>query len=418
MYIFGINEVLLTHFKKASGAAGYLRFMIPGLAVELHDFFQIRSDIQRIQKAESIAQKILKLTDFSEMLPIRSEVATLELKRRITYNKQTDHTAHTLYLFLLGIYVYDTVTILKGAIDRSINSSKPIRMFIFQWTFASLLHDIGYLYSEYKDEQNQKSVLSYDNLYNQSSIEKFIGNMSQESMLLFKGIWESFVGEYPLKPTNNINIAEQIINELDNIPWLRDLGFNTTSGLDILSQYEATGVDLRDYTYFMAKNGYNEIPVVDHGVASGLMLFKYSTVWYWLSNETKKYPSLHEEFTRNSQYPRGVLSKHIIPACSAVAHHNISKVKYDYSTTPLLYFSVLCDELQIWDRFLSGSQHIENWNTIEHCMSEQILTEKVNNAEGTDLFNFSVSYNYYEKITKILNLRLNEWDKFVNLSSI
>ncbi|MEK4510151.1 hypothetical protein [Paenibacillus sp. FSL K6-2524] len=417
--IGSINEVLYNHLKEGQGAAEYLRLKIPRLAEELEQFFITRSDIQRIQKAEALAERILELTDFSDLVPIRSGVATLEIKRRISYDKQTDHTAHTLYLYLLGIWVYDNIPSLRKPIDDSIQSSNPIHMFLFQWTYASLLHDIGYLFSQEleKDAGESPYASIFDNIFNLDSIKRYAGVLSEENSMKLEELWRTFEEKYKITSISTINSKPDIIHQLDHIPWLVDLGLKTNSGLDALMETNIEEMTVRDFALFMATKGYSGNTVVDHGVASGLMLLKYSSIWYWICNEAQqKYLSLYEELTKNYKYPLKVFIRHVIPACKATAYHNLTNTKFNLTDNPILFLAVLCDELQVWDRFLSGHKYIDNWSTVEHCMSEDVIVEKETNS-NEQLLHFTVSNYYCEKITNTLEKRVANWSNYVRISS-
>ncbi|MEC0093208.1 hypothetical protein [Paenibacillus macquariensis] len=414
-----INQLLYKHLKEGEGVAEYLRLKIPGLVEELEQFFITRSDIKRIQKAEALAERILELTDFYDLVPIRSGVATLEIKRRISYDKQTDHTAHTLYLFFLGIWVYDNIPSLRTPIDDSIKSSNPIHMFLFQWTYASLLHDIGYLFSEVleKDAEEPSSVSIFDSLFNIDSIKRYAGITSKENNVKLEELWRTFEEKYKITPICTKNSMVDIIHQLDHIPWLVDLGLKTVSGLDALMETNINESTIRDFSISMATEGYSGNTVVDHGVASGLMLLKYSSIWYWICNEAKnKDSSLHEELTKYYKYPLNVFIRHVIPACKATAYHNLTNTKFNLTDNPMLFLAVLCDELQVWDRFLSGRKYIDNWSTVEHCMSEDVLVEKENSSKE-QLLHFTVSNYYHEKITSTLENRVANWKNYVRIST-
>ncbi|AIQ72999.1 hypothetical protein [Paenibacillus odorifer] len=410
-----INVLLLNHFQNGGGAAGYLRGKIPGINQYLTTFFSSRSDIERLQRAEFLCELILDLTDFSDIIPIRAEVATLEVKRLISYKKQSDHTAHTLYLFLLGIWAYDNISELKQAINKSIDSNKPVKMFIFQWTFSSLLHDIGYLFYDFEKRINIKSWKVYDKMFDYDSLLQFSGKLSSEGASEFKKLWNSFVKKYGLpnhaEQENSLNLIEM----LDNIPWLAELIPNYHSGLQLLNSI--SGIDLTEFAFKMAKTGYNGEPVIDHGVASGLMLLKYSSIWYWFSNQAaESSPVLYKEMNSMFHYYPQTLMKHVIPACRAVAYHNIPGVTFNLNQDPLLYLEVLCDELQIWDRFLSGSEHIDSWQKINQCMAESIFAEKILGETESPLLHLMLSQDHYPKIHESLEKRVENWSQFIQLS--
>lgn len=106
--INGIDQTLLTHLATGAGAASEVRTRsrVPDVA---STFFQTRTDIRRLTAAQEVAKEILLMHDHEDMVMIRDIVAKQELRRQIKYGKQQDHTAHTVYLYLLGVWLYDNV---------------------------------------------------------------------------------------------------------------------------------------------------------------------------------------------------------------------------------------------------------------------------------------------------------------------
>lgn len=413
-----INSLILANFATGLGAAGYLRGRIPGLAVYIEDFFTTRSDIERIQKAEQLSERILSLTDFTDFVQLRSEVATIEIKRLINYKKQSDHTAHTVYLFLLGIWVYDHIIELRQRIDSFIESKVPMKMFIFQWTFSSLLHDIGYLFYNFEEGHNVSSFRLYDEMFSYGFIERFAGKLSDSGREQFRSLWSEFVEKFGEQRFSDRGTALDLVVGLDSMPWLPELGVPCVSGLEAMTSAHYRSPELTEFATHMAKTGYNGTPVVDHGVASSLMLVKYTSVWYWLSARSKeKFPTLWGELNAQFQYIPELFRKHVIPACRAVAYHNVPGMKFSLEKEPLVYLSVVCDELQVWDRFLSGEQHIDNWRTINHCTAEKIHGEVVLGESGEAKLHIITSNPHSDKLLESLEKRVEEWWRFVQITN-
>src|SRR2546423_15515860 len=105
---FDVNETLLRHLATGGGAAYALRdntnVTLTQLVAEL---FDARSDIRRLDKAQKVARTVLHVNDFADIMELRDIVAQQELRRLIDYAKQKDHTVHTVYLYLLGIWFFD-----------------------------------------------------------------------------------------------------------------------------------------------------------------------------------------------------------------------------------------------------------------------------------------------------------------------
>lgn len=73
-----INERLLLHFRNGNGAARYLRNRIMNFDKLLVDFFSARSDIKRVIFGEKVAEKVLETMEYTEILGLRKEVASLK----------------------------------------------------------------------------------------------------------------------------------------------------------------------------------------------------------------------------------------------------------------------------------------------------------------------------------------------------
>lgn len=414
-----INCLLLRHFESGDRAAGYLRGRIPGFAHLLSDFFASRSDIERIQKAEYLSERILSLTDFVDMIPLRSEVATLEIKRMIAYKKQTDHTAHTLYLYLLGIWVYDNVTEIREALDASIKSSKPIKLFLFQWTFASLLHDVGYLFYDFDSGANTSSWETYDKMFSFEFLDRYTEELTDMGKAELEQAWNNLLDTYGMKEHTSNQKASELIESLDQIPWIADLIPGYQTGLLAMELGEKIGPGLQRFAYDMASHGYDGTPVVDHGIASGLMLLKYTSIWYWLNKHSEThYPQLHTELNANFHYYPNIFNKHVLPACKAAAYHNLPNVTFSLDQDPLLYLTVLCDELQIWDRFMSGVGHIDNWEKVDHCVAEKLKAEMISDEMNQPMLHLMTSDVHYEKLVGSLDKRVMNWNKYIQLTRI
>lgn len=144
-----INTVLLNHIESKNGAAGSLCTLLGERADDMKrsvkNLFSAKSDIRRLYHAQEFASLVLKIYDFGDILIMRDIVAKQELRRLISYGKQKDHTAHTVYLYLLGIWLYDHLDTVRSAFMKAIkeqDKGKAADKFLSQWLDASLLHDI------------------------------------------------------------------------------------------------------------------------------------------------------------------------------------------------------------------------------------------------------------------------------------
>ncbi len=87
----------------------------------------------------------------------------------VFYQKYRDHSAHQLFVYVLGLYIYHSCQTVRNALNQEIlgwpeitkekkaRTTENVReRFIFRWMAASLLHDIGYVLEneeadDYKD---------------------------------------------------------------------------------------------------------------------------------------------------------------------------------------------------------------------------------------------------------------------------
>ncbi|HEV7765934.1 MAG TPA: hypothetical protein VGQ76_13100, partial [Thermoanaerobaculia bacterium] len=74
----------------------------------LDTFLNARLDINRIRAAQDfVSSSIFELIDWKEIAVLRDAVTQRELRRNMRYPKYRDHTAHTVWGFLLGCTWYE-----------------------------------------------------------------------------------------------------------------------------------------------------------------------------------------------------------------------------------------------------------------------------------------------------------------------
>lgn len=431
-----INEQLLQHYKYGTGAAEYIRKAAPGFTNSLSRFLAARSDVKRLQEADKLTTLILGLRDLQDTLELRKFVTTLELKRKIKYDKQKDHTTHTLYLFLFGIWVYDHVNIVRDSINKHITTERlesKIKMFVFQWIYASLLHDVGYLFFETK---NRSALNFYDKMFSSKRILSFLGSSDRNLVNDVDQVWGTFLDDYKCWEYSKAQLSAQCILEyLRKISWLEifEEYKGKSDGLKMLLMDSDSDKKLIQFAELVAQQGYPKSKKkndtkVDHAVASGLMLLQYTSVWYWLYKKIEnEYPESFEKL-KNLKfiYDIEIFENHIIPACRAVVYHSIHQINefkgcsfppVNLEEEPLLYLAILCDELQIWDRFPAGSKNVSMWSKDFQIMAEDILADFEINNEGA----LSVSLKLIDlaktnDIIKGLDQRLSNWRQIVEIN--
>ena len=124
---------------------------------DLRRFLTATMDEIRIIASSRVALEILKTIGIADSAKFREAVLRRELLGTIAYEKQRDHSSHTLYNYLLGWYFFSRCDRLKDALigefaKRAVPHAtlEPFqdnnKYFGCVWQYASLLHDIGYMF--------------------------------------------------------------------------------------------------------------------------------------------------------------------------------------------------------------------------------------------------------------------------------
>lgn len=389
-----INGTLLRHLATASGAAYTLRHLRPQLLREAHAFVSARSDVKRLDAGQLLASEILRKNNLDDLILLRDIVARQELRRQINYLKQKDHTAHTVYLYLLGLWLYDNLPefqhcfamkhnikrweFLLQTPDGEVLADRLDAEFLFQWVYASLLHDIGYVFFDLSSE-SAADRQEINDLFSWKSVRSLYGELCEEeesALLDAHGEWHRRHSKVHTLTSFAEGAFAEILEFLADAPWLGDL-LPSLAGKDLLAVLELNQSPLlRNYAFEVARTGYDVKPdagngCVDHAVASGLFLLRYTTFWYWLMNHVRNNaPSALLSLSDGFDYKVENLQESIIPACRAVAFHNIRPTVpcggeiiplLTLEDEPLTFLSILCDELQIWDRSPAGRADLANY---------------------------------------------------------
>lgn len=379
----GINSELLKlvssppAWAMESDGTGYHPYFLTKHREIIASFLDATTDSVRLVRASKASRAILNEYDMAELEDLRATIQASEMLRVISYPKQTDHSAHTLYLYLLGIYLFFASAPLRAGVAKFLrerdNSPKLLERFLFQWIFVSLLHDIGYIFQG----RSRNEIRAVDRMFRPSTITRIMGSASH-------GVRNSVSREITgmkIKALEPIQNPEDMLAQLRHIPW----GYRARFADDIFESFhkfgprdqQITSNDLEDYVYQVASSGYDGFSegTVDHAIASGLFLFRYSTFWYWLAAENS-FEGLFAAF-QDDGYPHG----DIVCACFATAAHNLIGVHakqiptLNFLSNPFIYLGILCDELQKWDRFPAGEQHIADLQSFEkHCTDSERMT--------------------------------------------
>ena len=249
--------------------------------------------------------------------------------------------------------------------------------FLQLWSFASLLHDVGYVFHNL-DADTLEDRKKIDNIYSLEWVRRQYSSqqLSADAERTLDRVFSVWEERYLKKMRDNTatmrtNDFGKLLDRLAQAPWLGDLDSNM-SGKDIFEVLDADSLGLRNYAIEVATDGYGgKGACVDHAVASGLFLFQYSSFWYWLMEYVRECESesVYNELTSGLRYPRSLVTHDLVSACRAVAFHNIQpSVKAAKSVIPKLtlakepipFLAVLADELQCWDRSAAGWADLED----------------------------------------------------------
>jgi hypothetical protein len=371
-------------------------------------FFDATMDEVRLIEASAYASMVLALTDVEDYDHFRRGVLRREVSRDIAYQKQRDHSGHTLYNYLLGWFLYSNSTVVKNQLHeafrcREITREEPDYVFADVWAYVSLLHDIGYLFegnlaplsSKIQDEQirigAEVSQEYFDHRFwtelglaavddKHTALELSAVSIPQLESRSMTGLASSLrsLGELDglrhelghveklSKPpiTNEAGLARDAF-EL----WKQNYSFYGADSMRVRIDYlEHSFLDLMENGF--AGTGVRDL---DHGVCSGLLLLLAATFYFRVAfgKHTKTEPGKERskrawkrlnENSRQHGYQPEFWWQATVWASAATALHNIAQSRpsdrirkphpgpLSISEEPLAYLGILVDILQEWDR--------------------------------------------------------------------
>ncbi len=246
--------------------------------------------------------------------------------------KHRDHYVHSVYVFALGLAVYESNTAYREAYRNFYNidnDTSAAHHFLEYWGLASLFHDIGYpfelpfeqveSYFEVKKESRANNpFVAYVN------IDKFISinNKINELLKDKKFYGKTFVN------TNELfayNLAAK----------LKDTYYVTTDSIRTILETKSSRPDV--FGYYM-----------DHAYFSAAVLFQklYGKTAYLDLNNIDP-----EQFKCRIDAMTAILLHNSLYKFSIGFYKDEEVTKpFQMKYHPLAYLLMLCDELQCWDR--------------------------------------------------------------------
>lgn len=379
----------------------------------LKNFLFATMDEVRLRNAATYSRGILKITDIDDLDHFRVGLLRRETVGDISYPKQRDHSAHTLYNFLLGWYFYEACPSLRVSLNDHFGKRNEVKEQIYRfgdiWPFVSVAHDLGYLL---EGSLSPLSTKTQDDLVSigASVIQEYFRHTfwianhfdsTAERDLLLKlcqtdhldisartltGIADS------LRNLGNLDALRKCIKqerEIEKIPPPPNDFISEENGLsgDAFDLWEANYLyygntqmaermrKMRKVFSYLLQHGLDGsgLRLLDHGICSGLILLLYSTyffrIYFGLKDDQpsdKNERNVWEKFRKGtSAHSIGYQAlwwwSHLIRGTACTAIHNIQQMepvflntfglgKIELNEEPLAYLGILVDIIQEWDR--------------------------------------------------------------------
>lgn len=253
--------------------------------------------------------------------------------------KHRDHYSHSVYVFALGLAIYESNSIYRNAYkefyeeefkenagDKDIDN-KVACHFLKHWGMASLFHDIGYPFelpfeqaaSYFEvggDKREGRPYVAYNGLEDYVKLDKRLSRK---------------IGQlYGLEPDKAIKTTDELFAYAISEKLSGTYYFSETEMLDCLKKKPTQP---NKFGHFM-----------DHAYFSATVLFK------------KLFSEMNMELTKTYVDALTAIILHNSLYKFSIAYYKDKKVNipFELNMHPLAYLLMLCDELQCWDRVAYG----------------------------------------------------------------
>ena len=317
--------------------------------------------------------------------------------------KQRDHYFHSVYVFILGICIFQVSKKYKETFDEIILNKDNYcdsydtnnEEFFYRWGIASLFHDIAYPLEITVSQANR--YLEFISSYSFSETSKKIkakleisglNNFNELPRLIPK---EKFEDEFEKKyPSYN---SKALLNSIDILSNHLSKCFNLN--------FCQISDELYKFKDKMQSEGF-----IDHGYYSSLIVMNW---YYYLIQKTDWNPAYF-------YFP-------IVDIASAILLHNyykhgLTKSPFNLKSMslkqhPIAYLLILCDELQEWNRPRYGEEkpllEINDFDVIFDKTFKIIYKVK----EGDENKNFML-----EEGDKFIKSKKNNILKLLNINDV
>ena len=259
------------------------------------------SSESRARSATSIVKEVLEAHGKESLGRYMADLAQIETGVQKINPELRDHVSHSVYTFFLGLYF-------KSKLPQ-IKIRRPL-----SWKLAAFLHDIGY------------PVEHYTRL-----IGEYLNSVNSLKMGIINNIQLSRV-PYSI----NIKNLEKLVSGRNAFELIKSR----------LEKWDLT-VDIKEIYYRKMSDG-----IVDHGILSALVVLNIVDALFFHNNphNLKKH-----DWDGPIDWSINWFYRDNLDAASAIAVHNLPLNKLgsriSFEKAPLLYLLLLCDSLQIWDRY-------------------------------------------------------------------
>ena len=334
-----INETLLNKLvASAPSSVDYLRnYGCDG--TDIKDFLLTSRDFDDRQNfAINIIERIFGYHGKEDLIRHIVRLAKIEKGIQELQPWQRDHVVHALICFILGIFINE--------------KWMPIKVDVFEWKLACLLHDICY-----------PAEFAFNIL---TSIPDDIKQIAID-----------------------INCPKPAVKATTKIEGLENLN-NNLDGLDLIqSRVNSWGlkIDVRK-EYHSMQDGR---PC--HGMYSALAALFVLDMMYQKKNPLREYRDIRGDepyLSWNQKYFEGT----ILNACSAIFLHNLptsyfSLQKINRHNAPTAFLLKLCDSLQEWERPSKNNQAGEPASNFDITITTRglELSANVSSSKATKMTN-------------------------------
>lgn len=329
---------------------------------------------ERIRPATELIKKIQSTRRIAKWVPWYPYLPNQEYSQQF-YSGYRDHSIHILHVFLLGIYLYNTVEPLRVQLNRVLSQGSDMRinereLFLEWWTLTSLWHDTGYPF--------EANGFITDPLVRErqlSSLSQTLGLNPFEKAIRAYGIQPDpmqlrafyMAGQYyPL----TFNSMDMMLRYRPSVPKIIDEMWKR------LQVGKGSSSVLSDLMRITAESPVGRPPYYDHGLGGALLfgILVEETMQFLSNLATARLTDsqvVEKKLSRHASeaWEEFVSLEHIVNmATQAISFHNINWMHIDpvgrrqllgeseappnvsLNNAPHLFFIGLVDTLQDWDR--------------------------------------------------------------------